>query len=536
MQDRSLKIIFGIGVVGLLIGCAMIPILKVVIHEEVLKNVYLTDSPGGPSEAYKMWMKPTVPIYMQFYVFDVVNPAEVLTGEKPFLVQKGPYTYRESREKVNITHNGNGTVSYEEIKTYNFVREMSVGDDSDNFTTVNIPLLTLVEALRFETKVFQDLVSTVLKLFNEDVFVKLSVNDIIWGYHDDLLALGHDAFPDWIYTSFIGVFSNKNHTADGVYTIYTGETDTLKLGVIDKFNGSSHLNFWSDKYANMVNGSDGTLGPPFTQKSWIVYTFVSDICRSVPGTFDAEETTAQGIQLYRFTGPEWALAGVEENPDNKGFCTPAGNCMGNGVVNITSCQLIDFFHIPTVVSLPHFLMADKKYRDAVYGMHPDPVEHRTEIGIEPMTGLSLKVAKRLQINIFVQYSEFVSQTHNISDTVFPLFWLNESAVIDDATADMLKGMLFTPLLVGHVIMYLLIGSGGYVVVVGIVYFFLRINRSAKRKRVAKPDIQPLHQNGTASPHVQGEPNETTRLISNITYETTIKNSPVRYSDLQSDTE
>ena len=52
----------------------------------------------------------------------------------------------------------------------------------------------------------------------------------------------------------------------------------------------------------------------------------------------------------------------------------------------------------------------------------------------------------------------------------------QSAVIDDDTAAMLKGMLFTPMLIGHVVMYLLIGLGGYIVVVVTVYVFFRINR------------------------------------------------------------
>ena len=51
------------------------------------------------------------------------------------------FCFSENRHKVNITHNANGTVTYAEIKTFNFVRSMSVGDDSENFTTLNIPLL-----------------------------------------------------------------------------------------------------------------------------------------------------------------------------------------------------------------------------------------------------------------------------------------------------------------------------------------------------------------------------------------------------------
>ena len=44
---------------------------------------------------YNYWLDPPVPIYMQFYMFNVTNPEEVLKkGERPSLAQYGPYTYR----------------------------------------------------------------------------------------------------------------------------------------------------------------------------------------------------------------------------------------------------------------------------------------------------------------------------------------------------------------------------------------------------------------------------------------------------------
>ena len=44
---------------------------------------------------YDYWLNPPVPIYMQFYMFNVTNPDEVLQkGERPSLAQYGPYTYR----------------------------------------------------------------------------------------------------------------------------------------------------------------------------------------------------------------------------------------------------------------------------------------------------------------------------------------------------------------------------------------------------------------------------------------------------------
>ena len=43
---------------------------------------------------YEYWLDPPVPIYIQFYMFNLTNPEEFLQGEKPSLSQSGPYTYR----------------------------------------------------------------------------------------------------------------------------------------------------------------------------------------------------------------------------------------------------------------------------------------------------------------------------------------------------------------------------------------------------------------------------------------------------------
>lgn len=60
--------------------------------------------PFGPSpqqvvlengtEAFDAWENPPAPIYMQFYFFNLTNPLEVLDGERPAVVEIGPYTYR----------------------------------------------------------------------------------------------------------------------------------------------------------------------------------------------------------------------------------------------------------------------------------------------------------------------------------------------------------------------------------------------------------------------------------------------------------
>lgn len=46
------------------------------------------------TDAFKAWENPPATIYMQFYFFNVTNPLEVLDGDKPAVVEVGPYTYR----------------------------------------------------------------------------------------------------------------------------------------------------------------------------------------------------------------------------------------------------------------------------------------------------------------------------------------------------------------------------------------------------------------------------------------------------------
>lgn len=47
---------------------------------------------GG--ETYNDWVKPPVPVYMQYYLFNYTNVDDILNGSKPQVRQLGPYSYR----------------------------------------------------------------------------------------------------------------------------------------------------------------------------------------------------------------------------------------------------------------------------------------------------------------------------------------------------------------------------------------------------------------------------------------------------------
>lgn len=92
--------------------------------------------PGSLS--FSMWKEIPIPFYFSAYFFDIVNPDEILKGEKPQVRERGPYVYREFRHKRNITFNDNDTVSYREYRNFQFQPDMSNGLESDYIVMPNI--------------------------------------------------------------------------------------------------------------------------------------------------------------------------------------------------------------------------------------------------------------------------------------------------------------------------------------------------------------------------------------------------------------
>ena len=60
----------------------------------------------------QVWAAPPVPVFMQFYVFNVTNPDAIKAGVKPSVEEIGPFTYREHREKRHIQRRGGDQVEY----------------------------------------------------------------------------------------------------------------------------------------------------------------------------------------------------------------------------------------------------------------------------------------------------------------------------------------------------------------------------------------------------------------------------------------
>ncbi|XP_016428325.1 platelet glycoprotein 4-like [Sinocyclocheilus rhinocerous] len=132
--------------------------------------------------------------------------------------------------------------------------------------------------------------------------------------------------------------------------------------------------------------------------------------------------------------------------------------------NDTYCNKINGTGTPVLLSLPHFLYGSNDLHQGVIGLNPNFDEHSIFLDVEPITGFTLRFAKRLQVNMLYGPSDSIVILNKIKDyTVFPILWVNETAVLDDETADMFKKELISR-------MDLLEGFQIGLIVVGLVLF------------------------------------------------------------------
>ncbi|XP_033110376.1 lysosome membrane protein 2-like isoform X2 [Anneissia japonica] len=480
--STTLIVLLVIGCFISLIGVALIPVANKVIDDMVVDQIVLKNGSTG----YENWIDAPVPVYIQFWVWDCINSLEVMKGEKPYFVQKGPYSYREYWPKENITFYDNHTISYTAPKTYVFEPSMSVGDPlEDKFTTLNVPLMTIVNLLQYESGPINGILALIMEIIGYDTFLTLSVHDILWGYEDPLLKLAHEL--NLMPSSYFGFYAGKNNTDDGEYVIYSGEDEVKKVNKIVSYKGQRSLDFWSDKYANMLNGTDGSLNPPFLKKDQKLWLFSSDICRSAYLILD-KQYKYKNIKLYRYVVPPELYANVSVNPDNAGFCTPTvANCLPGGLLNGSNCQQ----NAPVVFSLPHFLYADADVLEMVGGMEPKKEEHQILFDAEPLTGASLFVAKRIQINIYTRPFPDIPFLKNFPKTYFPIMWLNESASATDKVVKDFKDKVQVPQKAATAVEYGLLAIG-LILVITMTMILVK-----RRKKNDADETSPLLKDQTA---------------------------------------
>ncbi|VDQ13988.1 unnamed protein product [Trichobilharzia regenti] len=300
------------------------------------------------SFVYPEWLQPSIPVYAQFYLFNLTNPVEFQAGEKPRVEQLGPYTYREQRVKFNVSMT-NEFISYRERKQYYFDKNLSNGTEADVITGVNLAFVTIAEKMNSMPWFLDRVIELIEKYLSDTLIVRKTVNELLWGYEDQFLSLLVKLGLN-IPTTRIGLMINVNNTLSDSITIDSGLMSSQMVGRIVKFHGNDTLSYWTTPTANMINGTDGTIFHPFITQGEKPYIFSADLCRSLQ--FYADSVTQMNqLPVIKFLPMPDTFKSPKSYEKNRGFCLNWPDCYGDGVLDMSSCQP----GAPVAMSQPHFL-------------------------------------------------------------------------------------------------------------------------------------------------------------------------------------
>ncbi|XP_057370163.1 platelet glycoprotein 4-like [Daphnia carinata] len=397
---------------------------------------------------YGAWRSPPVPFFIQFFLFNCTNCQLEGPGDSSVVLelqQLGPFTFSEKRVKFNITEK-DGLLTYLEEESY-YYEPMGVETSLDeSIITVNPVYFTLASLITdLAPPESVDTLSTAMHRLLNDVgehpFMKRKIREILfegWSlqpYIEILVMLSDLAgipLPPLPEDPRFGYFYGVNGTDGGEFKIESGANGLDKLGLIRSWKGEKNLSYWDDQYCDMINGTDGAIYPPLVDVNERIYIFVTDLCRSIYTTYERDVETV-GITANRFTVPPEVFD--DKNPDNFCYCrdhsTNPELCFSAGLLDLRPCQ----FGAPVVLSSPHFYLGDEKYSNAFKGLKPVKEWHETNIDLEPLTAVPVFISERIQINIDVRRYGVPPRLLDINNTVFPVFWINETAVLDQPSAD-----------------------------------------------------------------------------------------------------
>ncbi|XP_053613211.1 protein peste-like isoform X2 [Plodia interpunctella] len=294
------------------------------------------------SRAYNVWRGPTLPLYFEIYFFNWTNP-DAFPGEKPHLVQLGPYRFREHREHVNVTWNrAEHTLGYRTFRSWQF-DDSSEGSLDDVITTVDVITASAVHHEKPHQNHFEQYM---FSLFLKNTFsghrihVTRAVRELLFeGYNDWLLTMaqampkGPSGIPK---VDKFGWFYQLNNSLDthGYVEVTTGEQSGTLPGQIVRWNHQNHVEYYQGK-CSRLEGSAGEFIPRNLTEKSVLTMFFPDLCRTVDMTY-MYSGQHRGLDYLKFGMGPSSFDISPTSSQNSCFCN--GPCEWGGVMNISACS------------------------------------------------------------------------------------------------------------------------------------------------------------------------------------------------------
>jgi len=461
--------------------------------------------------------------WYEVHMWNLTNPTEFLNGSIPKFEAIGPFTYRSISRKFNFQwgYDGDGrkTVDYQTWKIWNVEKSRSCArclHDQTPITTLNFPFFGLVGTLEEALKKVggEKYLADILPLIygkgwsdHSRMLVTKTPNELLWGYHDPVLD-GIDAVIEMLKFVFPKILVNltadvgfdgilgpnmtsqdwaaKHTKFDG---IHTGEDYPEMLMNIYKSQGNTYMQCdgqpgWGSPAANRVRGTAGLQYHADVKKGSSLPTWVDSLYRSATiQNVNNATTTFKGMDLLRFTIPNSLLQNSTLNPDNAQYYMFGPS----GAINISNCAPSS---LPIFMTKPHFLGGSDYLFSMVDGMHPDPNLHDTYVDVEPITGIVMRVMRKLQVTMNLAPIPTSNGTwfpHVNDKILFPVLWLGDGGEATDDQASTFRKSVYFARDFSYYTLWAGFILGNVVVLVGMSLMYC-----AARRRATEPYIQIQH--------------------------------------------
>ena len=97
--------------------------------------------------------------------------------------------------------------------------------------------------------------------------------------------------------------------------IETGVNNINNIGQFVTWDGKDSLDIWYDKYANMINGTEGMFFKPHLQEGEGLVAFVDDACRTIPLSY-VGKAKIKGFHTFRYELSPNVFDSAFKNPAN----------------------------------------------------------------------------------------------------------------------------------------------------------------------------------------------------------------------------
>lgn len=264
-----------------------------IFHDTVLSNLELRNG----TLSFLFWQKPPVNLEIKIYVFNYTNVREFESGNatKLKVEEIGPFIYRENLSRVNVKIHENGTITYQEKKTYQWISGKS---ENEKVIVPNVMLMSTLAFSRNLSYLLQIGLTMFLSRIRAEPFLELSVGQYLWGYEDELyeVAKRFSSLRSAFTLDKFGLLAFNNGSSPDRITIHS-RTDNL--GIIERINGIENHQIWGDEKCDRIYGTDGSMFPPhWIKPNKTLFIYAKDFCTKMPFHYD-HRNFSNGIPILR---------------------------------------------------------------------------------------------------------------------------------------------------------------------------------------------------------------------------------------------